>query len=70
MLLFNIFVGFVGYAMRFSAIPMVSTVIFSMLNFIGIVAAYAFGYIFQGEKPTWMAMGGSAAIILATSMIV
>ena len=70
MLLFNIFVGFVGYAMRFSAIPMVSTVIFSVLNFIGIVAAYAFGYVFQGEKPTWMAMGGSAAIILATSMIV
>lgn len=70
MLLFNIFVGFVGYAMRFSAIPMVSTVIFSMLNFIGIVAAYGFGYVFQGEKPTWMAMSGSAAIILATSMIV
>ena len=65
MLLFNIFIGFSGYAMRFKAIPMVSTLIFSALNFIGIVAAYLFGYIFEGEKPSWMAIGGASAIIIA-----
>jgi drug/metabolite transporter (DMT)-like permease len=69
MILFNVFIGFTGYAMRFIAIPMVSTVVFSMLNFIGIVAAYIFGYVFQGEKPTWLAMGGATAIILANAMI-
>ena len=65
MLLFNVFIGFTGYAMRFKSIPMVSTLIFSALNFIGIVAAYAFGYIFEGEKPSWIAIGGTLAIIFA-----
>ena len=51
--------------MRFKAIPMVSTLIFSGLNFIGIIAAYVFGYIFEGEKPSLMAMGGALAIIVA-----
>ena len=69
MLLFNVFIGFTGYAMRFAAIPMVSTVIFSTLNFIGIVAAYIFGYIFEGEKPTWLAMGGASAIIVANAVL-
>lgn len=69
MLLFNVFVGFTGYAMRFAAIPMVSTLIFSTLNFVGVVAAYLFGYAFQGEKPSWMAVGGAAAIIVANTAL-
>jgi drug/metabolite transporter (DMT)-like permease len=69
MLLFNIFVGFTGYAMRFAAIPMVSTLIFSTLNFVGIVAAYLFGYLFQGEKPSWTAMAGALAIIVANAVL-
>ena len=69
MILFNVFVGFTGYAMRFAAIPMVSTLIFSTLNFVGIVAAYLFGYVFQGEKPSWMAVGGAAAIIVANTAL-
>ena len=69
MLLFNGLVGFGGYAMRFAAIPMVSTLIFSMLSFIGIVAAYLFGYIFEGEKPSWLALGGAGAIIVANGVL-
>ena len=69
MLLFNMFVGFTGYAMRFAAIPMVSTLIFSTLNFVGIVAAYLFGYLFQGEKPSWTAMAGALAIIVANGVL-
>lgn len=69
MLLFNVFVGFTGYAMRFSAIPMVSTVIFSVLNLFGIVAAYVFGYIFEGEKPSWTALGGAIAIMVANGAL-
>jgi len=70
MLLFNVFIGFTGYAMRFASIPMVSTVIFSTLNFIGIVAAYIFGYIFEGEKPSWLAMGGATAIMVANAVLI
>lgn len=69
MILFNIFIGFTGYAMRFAAIPMVSTLIFSTLNFVGIVAAYLFGYLFQGEKPSWTAMAGAVAIIVANGVL-
>lgn len=69
MILFNSLVGFGGYLMRFMAIPLVSTLVFSMLSFIGIVAAYIFGYIFQGEKPSYLAMGGSALIILANGVL-
>lgn len=69
MLLFNVLVGFTGYAMRFAAIPMVSTIIFSVLNLFGIVAAYVFGYIFEGEKPSWMAMGGALAIMVANGAL-
>lgn len=65
MLLFNIFIGFTGYAMRFKSIPMVSTLVFSSLNFVGIVAAYLFGYIFEDEKPSLMAIAGASAIIVA-----
>jgi drug/metabolite transporter (DMT)-like permease len=68
-LFFNIFIGFTGYAMRFAAIPMVSTLIFSTLNFVGIVAAYLFGYLFQGEKPSWTAMAGALAIIVANAVL-
>jgi drug/metabolite transporter (DMT)-like permease len=69
MILFNVLVGFTGYLMRFSAIPLVSTLIFSVLNLFGIVAAYVFGYIFEGEKPTWMAMGGAVAIMVANAAL-
>lgn len=69
MILFNVLVGFTGYAMRFSAIPLVSTLIYSILSFIGIVAAYLFGYIFEGEKPSWLALGGAGAIIVANGVL-
>jgi drug/metabolite transporter (DMT)-like permease len=69
MILFNVFIGFTGYAMRFSAIPLVSTLIYSILSFIGIVAAYLFGYIFEGEKPSWLAIAGAGAIIVANGAL-
>jgi len=69
MLLFNGLIGFGGYAMRFSAIPLVSTVIFSVLSFTGIVSAYIFGYLFQGEKPSYLAMLGSIFIIVASAVL-
>ena len=69
MLLFNGLVGFGGYAMRFTAIPLVSTLIFSVLSFTGIVSAFIFGYLFQGEKPSYLAMLGSIFIIVASGVL-
>jgi drug/metabolite transporter (DMT)-like permease len=69
MILFNALIGFIGYAMRFAAIPYVSTMIFSVLSFFGIVAAYVFGYLFEGEKPSVLAAGGSLAILIANIAI-
>ena len=69
MILFNALIGFIGYSMRFAAIPYVSTMIFSVLSFFGIVAAFIFGYLFEGEKPSVLAAGGSLAILIANIAI-
>ena len=65
MLLFNTFIGFIGYAMRFYTIPHVSTVTFSSIAFFGIVAAYLLGWMFVGEIPTTQQGIGAALIVLA-----
>ncbi len=65
MLLFNILVGFVGYALRFYTIPHVSTVAFSSISFFRIVAAYLLGWIFVGEVPSIMQGAGAACIMIA-----
>lgn len=62
MTLFNILIGFIGYTMRFYAIPRVSTLVFSLLAFIGVIASFSWGYLFAEEKPTWMAMIGALLI--------
>jgi drug/metabolite transporter (DMT)-like permease len=67
MLLFNTFVGFIGYALRFYTIPHVSTVTFSSISFFGVVAAYILGWIFVGEVPTYQ-QGLGAALIVAANL--
>ena len=64
MTLFNTFIGFVGYAMRFWAIPRVSTILFSLLTFIGVIASFSWGYLFAEETPTMMALVGAGLISL------
>ena len=65
MLLFNTFIGFIGYAMRFYTIPHISTVAFSSIAFFGIVSAYFLGWFFVGELPSAQQGLGAALIILA-----
>jgi drug/metabolite transporter (DMT)-like permease len=68
MILFNTFIGFTGYSMRVTAIPLISTAVFSMLSFFGVVAAFVFGYMFNGEKPT--AMGAVGALMITVANVV
>jgi S-adenosylmethionine uptake transporter len=69
MVLFNLFIGFVGYGLRFFTIPKISTVAFSALSFFGILSAYIFGWLFQSEVPSWTAFAGAIAIIVANSQL-
>jgi drug/metabolite transporter (DMT)-like permease len=69
MILFNTFIGFTGYSMRVTAIPLISTALFSMLSLFGVVAAYVFGYMFNGEKPTVMGAVGALMITLANVIL-
>ena len=69
MILFNVFVGFTGYSMRVTAIPLISTAVFSMLSLFGVVAAYIFGYLFNGEKPSMQASIGALMITLANVVL-
>lgn len=68
--LFNSFVGFLGYALRFYMVPQVSTVVFSALSFLGVVSAYVFGWLGASEIPTLVQVGGAAAIIVANAFLV
>jgi drug/metabolite transporter (DMT)-like permease len=67
--LFNALVGFAGYALRFYLIPRVSTVLFSVLSFFGVVSAYGYGWLFQGEVPNLTQIAGAVAIIVANGVL-
>ena len=69
MILFNLFVGFTGYSLRVNAIPFVSTAVYSMLSFFGVVAAYVFGYMFNGDKPSVMGAVGALMITVANVVL-
>jgi drug/metabolite transporter (DMT)-like permease len=69
MTLFNVFIGFVGYVARFYAIPKVPTVVFSLLSFVGVVAAFGWGWLFVGERPTIKTVAGAACIAVAAARL-
>ena len=62
MILFNSVVGFLGYNLRFWAIPRISTLLFSVLSFIGVIASFGWGYLFAEEVPSWTAVLGGTLI--------
>ena len=68
LILFNACIGFVGYALRFYAIPKLSTAVFSILSVIGVVAAYVFQLMFTPEKINGLAALGSLLIAGAAGL--
>ncbi len=62
LILFNALVGFAGYALRFYAIPKVSTIVFSLLTFFGVIASFGWGYLFAEETASTSAMLGALLI--------
>lgn len=70
MTLFNALIGFVGYNMRFYAIPKISTAVFSLLSFIGVVSSFGFGWLFASETPSLLSALGAALITVASAATV
>jgi drug/metabolite transporter (DMT)-like permease len=65
LLLFNAFVGFVGYALRFYAVPKVKTIVFSLLSFFGVLASFGWGYLFAEETASATSLFGALLIAFA-----
>jgi drug/metabolite transporter (DMT)-like permease len=63
---FNAILGFTGYSSRFFSMPRLSSAIFSILSFIGVLASFLWGLLFLGKKPT---MGGFIGGLLIASSI-
>lgn len=69
-LMFNTFVGFVGYSLRFYLIPKVATATFSAISFFGVISAYLLSWLFVNEVPTITQAFGAVAIVIANAVIV
>lgn len=69
MTLFNTFIGFVGYCLRFFAIPRISTLAFSLLSFVGVLTSFIWGYLFVSEVPTNLSLLGGSLIAAAASFV-
>ena len=67
--LFNLFVGFIGYSIRFYSINSVSTLTFSLLSFIGVLSSYFFGRTFINEHASNKTYLGAALIAASASGI-
>lgn len=65
LLAFNALIGFTGYAVRFHAIPHVSTLVFSLLSFVGVVFGYLWSHWLTTDETHPRAWLGSALIVLA-----
>ena len=69
MMLFNVFIGFLGYFLRFFSIPRLPTAIFSILTFIGVAAGYGWGLIYAKEVPSLGALGGAGLITASLGIL-
>jgi drug/metabolite transporter (DMT)-like permease len=69
LLAFNGILGFTGYMLRFFSIPRLETIIFSMLSFIGVMAAYIWGLLFAKEKPSLQGVIGGGLIASAIGLL-
>ena len=68
--LFNLLIGFVGYAIRMYSINNVSTVVFSLLSFIGVLSSYIFGKYFVNEVSSWKTYLGALLITISAGGII
>ena len=66
---FNALLGFSGYVLRFFSIPKLSTLVFSVLSFIGVMAAHGWGVLFAGESLNVQSLVGGGLIAGAIGLL-
>ncbi len=66
---FNALLGFTGYIARFYGLPKISTILFSLLSFVGVISAYIWGSLFTDEKITKRGVLGSSLIALSIGLL-
>lgn len=69
LILFNVFVGFLGQSLRFWSIPRLPTAIFSLLTFVGVAAGYGWGLLYAKEIPSTGALAGAGLITGALGVL-
>ncbi len=69
LILFNVFIGFLGYSLRFWSIPRLPTAVFSILTFIGVAAGYGWGLVYSNEVPSAGALTGAGLITGALAFL-
>jgi drug/metabolite transporter (DMT)-like permease len=60
---FHGFSTFVGYYLRFFAVPRLPTITYSLLSYTGLLASYIFGLLFLGERPGLVSLAGGLLIL-------
>jgi drug/metabolite transporter (DMT)-like permease len=68
-ILFNSIIGFVGYLLRFIMIPLLSTLLFNSLIFIGVIFSYLWGYILSKEPIAYNDISGTVLILMSIFLI-
>ena len=69
MTLLNIFIGALGYYLRFYATYRLDPLFYSMLSYFGIFMAFIYGIIFNKEKITFLKTIGAACIIISNILL-
>tara|TARA_B100001175_G_scaffold270828_1_gene243232 strand:- start:1295 stop:2116 length:822 start_codon:yes stop_codon:yes gene_type:complete len=58
----NIIIGLFGYLLRFYAISRLDVTLYSLLSYVGVLMAYVYGMIFNGDKISLMKVLGTLCI--------
>lgn len=67
--IYSILIGLVGFALFFSALRKANASTISILSYVEIVSAIAFGIIFFQERLTWNMVAGAVLILFSVTMI-
>lgn len=69
-IIINGVIGALGYWLRFYSVYRLDPVIYSMLSFFGIIMAYFYGVVINGETIDWYKIAGTGLIILSNLLII
>lgn len=69
-IIINGIIGALGYWLRFYSVYRLNSAIYSMLSFFGIIMAYFYGVVINGETIDWYKIVGTGLIILSNLLII